>query len=215
MHGTLENGAPSADRRPAKHVCGALRAARIPPPRAGGRGDGPRAAGAGTGGLRRDAGSALWQPDPADFGDPVVIPRAPAPCACRLRSGVAATWPLADALGFTAHSENGAPSAFRPSRIPIRPPAVAATDRGPRAQELAAGVRRRQERTAPLGAAPRPHRVRRLARRSGGAPGRCVQDGGSTEIRPLVTRSRCGRRLGRRTRFDCGAQPFAPRSRVA
>jgi hypothetical protein len=39
----------------------------------------------------------VMQRGPADFGYPVVIPGATAPCACRLRVGFSAKWPLAPA----------------------------------------------------------------------------------------------------------------------
>jgi len=57
-----------------------------------------------------------------------------APRACRLRVGISVKWPLADAPG----------RALRAARIPIRAPAVAATDRGRRALERATNIRLRE-----------------------------------------------------------------------
>jgi len=117
-----------------------------PHPPAGGRSDGPQAGAPGSD--RRGAGGAK-RVMPPHRGTRMSSPGATAPRACRLRVGIAVKWPLADDAGCTAHSKMvrppptaalqsmyAAPSARRASRL--RAPAVAATDRGPRAPERVA-----------------------------------------------------------------------------
>jgi len=88
------------------------------------------------------ARSALWHPDPADLGHPEVIARrncaagVPAQAAQRRPGEVAARrrcWIKArilDAIRRPAASRSLTPGTSRPARIPIRTPAVAATDNG-------------------------------------------------------------------------------------
>jgi hypothetical protein len=85
---------------------------RASPSARGGRGDGRR------GGGRRGL-EARYAARQAHPGSIARRNRAAGTC---LRVGVPLKWPLAD-------------GAFRPSRIPIRTPAVAATDRGRRARD--------------------------------------------------------------------------------
>jgi hypothetical protein len=80
-------------------------------------------------------------------------PGAPAPRACRPRVGIPVTWPRGDPAGRT----------LRAARIPIRTPAVAATERGRR--EEAAGIRMRDARCGT--ATPRTVAIRK---QSPGAP---------------------------------------------
>jgi hypothetical protein len=107
-----------------------------PHPQAGGRGDGPRAAGAGTG---RGALGCAKRVMPPNLGSEEVVARrtrATGVQAARRRPGEVA-----------ARRRSWA-RRLPPARIPLRAPAVAATDHGRRAPGRAAGIGRREARYA-------------------------------------------------------------------
>jgi len=95
----------------------------------------------------------LWLPKPADFGHPEASSAAPAPRACagcasasrrsgaRRRSWITGTGKSALYACRPVHTMDAA--TLRPLRIPVRTPAVAATERGRRAPGRAAGSGRR------------------------------------------------------------------------
>jgi hypothetical protein len=155
LHLNAGRARPSS-RRPSRPApspscmrCLARRASHAP---AGGRGDGHRAAGGGTAagiGLRE---ARYGHPTPPASAIRKSSPRRNCTArACRLRVGVPVKWPLAP-TGSAQITDAGA---------------SAAAGTGRRRRDAPEAHRAR------LGAAPRPHRVpRRLARRSGGAPGR-------------------------------------------